>query len=176
MHCRLSFASVTALLYSLHPILIPRTACCPSASSLRSWTAPECCCLTASPRRKWTVLRLFDKPPSHVAGALLVNGCVHSRTWEAFEEYITLGVVSDQDLTWFLALELFHISCHTFGPSLLTLFGNMYRKRLEFETPSSIGRIEILTMWSGPVRASLLLAAFTRNTRWKLVKEWIYMA
>lgn len=55
----------------------------------------------------------LTNPPSHFAGALLVNGCVHSRTWEAFKEYIKLGVVTDQDITWFLALELFYFSCIT---------------------------------------------------------------
>lgn len=46
-------ASATALLYSLHSIPHPRTACCLSVSSLRGWAASECYCLPTSPRRKW---------------------------------------------------------------------------------------------------------------------------
>lgn len=91
IHCGLSFASATRLLHSLYSILIPRTACCLSMSSLRGWTASK---RYLSIHESGEKVRLSSdclrhQPPivqEHGDSRLWVNSeSVHSRSKENFQ-------------------------------------------------------------------------------------------
>jgi len=71
-------------------------------------------CLSTSLERKSDCIRLFEKPVSYFARALLVYGCVRSRTEKDFVTYKNIS-----------ALRCVSSLCVTFVPSLFNSFGNV---------------------------------------------------